>query len=260
MTKPVPYITAESTKYWEACRDGKLLYQHCSECGLNQFYPRFHCKKCGSKNMDYRESRGIGTISTYTNVYRAPSPEFKEDVPYVLALIDLDEGFRMMSNIVGRNEGINIGDKVIVTFEKRSEEIFLPQFQKLLTFNELKVGTIYGKEIFECSHEKVQQWEEIYSDDVIKTKNSIVPAGMCGVIIMNTYDVTLSGRPPGNVHGSQNFKYFRPIQVGEVVITTLSVDDKFIKNDRKWVIIKTETTSENGELLLEGSMRILWAE
>jgi uncharacterized protein len=260
MTKPVPYITAESAEYWKACCDGKLLYQHCLECGFNQFYPRLHCKKCDSQNIEYRESRGIGKISTFTDVYRAPSPEFRDEVPYVLALIDLDEGFCMMSNIVGRDQKVKIGDKVIVTFEKRSEEIFIPQFQKMLTFDELEVGTIYGKDTFECSQEKVQQWGEIYSNDAIKARNSTVPAGMCGVIIMNTYDVTLTGRPPGNVHGSQKFKYHRPIQIGESVITTLSIEDKLIKNERKWVTIKTETTSENGDLLLEGHMSILWAE
>ncbi len=261
MQKPLPYITTESSEYWDSCRKGKLIYQHCLSCDVVQFYPRSQCKQCGSKNLEYRESKGKGTIRTFTHVHRAPSPAFKEDVPYILALIDLDEGFRMMSNIVGTERDVKIGDRVIIDFEKRSEDIVIPQFKLMLTFDRLKLGKIYGQEEFECSVEKVNQWQEIYTDGTVEQKvYRTVPAGMCGVIIMNTYDTSLFGRPPGNVHGSQTFQYHKPIHVGDTVITKLLIEDKIMMNDRKWVTIKTETHSADGTLLIEGRMKILWAE
>lgn len=261
MQKPLPYITPESSEYWDSCRKEKLIYQHCLNCDVAQFYPRSQCKHCGSNHLEYRESKGKGTVRTFTHVHRAPSPAFKEDVPYILALIDLDEDFRMMSNIVGTERDVKIGDRVKVDFEKRSEDITIPQFKLMLTFDRLEVGKTYGQEEFECSVEKVNQWKEIYADGT-KEKNVLrtVPAGMCGVIVMNTCDKALSGRPPGNVHGSQTFQYHKPIPVGDTVITKLSIEDTILKKDRKWVTIKTETHSADGTLLIEGRMKILWAE
>lgn len=260
MGKPLPYITKDSLEYWEGCKQGKLLYQHCLNCEKNQFYPRYQCKYCNSKNLEYRESKGTGAIYTYTIVHRAPNPAYKEDIPYILAIVELDEGFRMMSNIVGVEEEINIGDRVRIEFEKRSEEIYIPQFRPMLTFEKLKIGKIYGQSTFECTLEKVKQWNEIYFPESKEEKFTFLSPGMSGIIVMNTYDSALKGRPPGNVHGSQKFHFYRPITIGETLTTTLSIQDKFIKKNRKWVVIKTKTYSKNQTLLLEGTMNILWAE
>ena len=127
--KPVPQPTPESQPYWDGCLRGELLYQHCAGCGRAQFYPRSACASCGGTALEWRRSEGRGTLHAVTVVYRPPSAAFRLDVPYAVALVDLDEGFRMMANVVGgAPERVAIGDRVAVTFEQRGE-IALPQFQ-----------------------------------------------------------------------------------------------------------------------------------
>lgn len=128
MAKPVPVATAETAAFWEGCRQGELRYQHCLGCGRAQFYPRVLCAACGGARLEWRRSRGTGTVHAVTVVYRPPAPAFKADVPYAIALVDLDEGFRMMANVIGGDaEAVAIGDRVTLTFEQRGASA-LPQF------------------------------------------------------------------------------------------------------------------------------------
>ena len=127
--KPVPQPTPESQPFWDGCLRGELLYQHCASCIRAQFYPRSACAACGGTALEWRRSEGRGTLHAVTVVYRPPSAAFKLDVPYAVALVDLDEGFRMMANVLSADpERVAIGDRVAVTFERRGE-IALPQFR-----------------------------------------------------------------------------------------------------------------------------------
>jgi len=86
------------------------------------------CARCGGRALDWRRSAGRGVVHAVSVVHRAPSPAFKADVPYAIALVDLDEGFRMMANIVGADPArVAIGDRVRLVFEQRGE-VALPQF------------------------------------------------------------------------------------------------------------------------------------
>lgn len=130
-TKPVPVPTAETRPFWDGCRAGVLRYQRCAACGRPQFYPRTRCAGCGGADLGWRDSRGLGTVHAVTVVHRAPTPAFARDVPYALALVDLDEGFRLMANVVGGDpETVAIGDRVRVVFERRGE-MALPQFTRV---------------------------------------------------------------------------------------------------------------------------------
>jgi hypothetical protein len=126
--KPVPAITGETRPFWEGCAAGELRLQTCQACGRPQFYPRAVCAGCGGTALAWRPSAERGTVHALTVVERAPSPAFRGDVPYVVALVDLDEGVRMMANIVGcPPERVAIGDRVRVVFERRGD-VTLPQF------------------------------------------------------------------------------------------------------------------------------------
>jgi uncharacterized protein len=128
--KPAPRISAETQPFWDGCRQGELRYQLCRDCGRVQFYPRALCAGCGATALEWRRSRGEGSIHTVTVVYRAPSPAFRGDVPYAIALVDLDEGYRMMANVLGPDpEGLAIGARVRVVFETRGD-VSLPQFER----------------------------------------------------------------------------------------------------------------------------------
>jgi uncharacterized OB-fold protein len=130
LSKPIPIPNEDSKQFWEGCLDNKLLLQKCDSCGHVRFYPRILCTECGSTETTWIESSGRATVYSHTTIRRAPSPAFKADVPYVLALVTLEEGGRMMTNIVGcKPEDVAIDMPVKVKFEKVSDEISVPKFE-----------------------------------------------------------------------------------------------------------------------------------
>lgn len=128
--KPLPVIDNESRPFWEACREGRLMLQHCQDCGNWVFYPRALCTGCFSERLEWEQASGEGVIHTFTVCHRPAGAAFKGETPYVVALIDLKEGPRMMSNIVGTpHDAVRIGQSVRVTFEKATEAVTLPKFE-----------------------------------------------------------------------------------------------------------------------------------
>lgn len=118
MTRSVPLPSAESAPFWEAAARGELIYQRCSHCGAIQTYPRHRCGICHATELDWRTSGRRGRIQSFTIVHRAPSEAFKGMTPYVLALVDLDEGFRLMLNLPDDDPArVAIGARVRIVFE-----------------------------------------------------------------------------------------------------------------------------------------------
>ena len=121
--KPVPKPNGDTQPFWDACNDERLIYQKCTSCGHAQFYPRSACVKCESTALDWNDADPTGTVYTFTIVQRAPSPAFRGDVPYVLALIDLSDGLRMMMNVVDCDpQDVAIGKSVRIVFEQREDQ------------------------------------------------------------------------------------------------------------------------------------------
>lgn len=119
MNRPLPRPTAETKPFWEGCASGVLRYQSCSHCGTVQLIPRSLCAACQSKALSWHESSGNGRVLTYTTVYRAPTPAFRAEAPYVIAIVDMDEGFRLMTNVAGgAASAIEIGAKVRIGFRE----------------------------------------------------------------------------------------------------------------------------------------------
>jgi len=132
LQKFFPRPTVETKEFWEGCRKKELLIQFCPKCGNHQFYPRIHCTQCMCREVEWVKSSGIGHVSSYTIVHRAISKAYAEEVPYVVALIELDEGVTMMSNIIGcLPQDVTIGMKVKVIFEEWSDQITIPKFSPL---------------------------------------------------------------------------------------------------------------------------------
>lgn len=133
--KFLPRPRPETASWWESCRAHKLMIQHCSQCGAFQFYPRIVCSGCLGEQVEWVQSSGRGRVVTFT-ICRIPVAQaYAGDVPYVVALIQLEEGPTMMSNIVNCDpESVVIGMPVEVVFEDWSHEITVPQFQPLAGF------------------------------------------------------------------------------------------------------------------------------
>ncbi len=127
--KPLPEITPESRPYWDGCRRHELLVQRCRDCGAFQHYPRGVCARCWGDNLEWRQSSGRGKVYTFTATYRTQARGFKEEVPYILALVELEEGVQVLTNLVGcAPEDVRIGMPVVVTFEDVNNQVSIPRF------------------------------------------------------------------------------------------------------------------------------------
>lgn len=125
---PKPLIDSDSKPFWEGLKRHELLIQHCDECEQPIFYPRVLCPHCFSDKISWRQASGHGSIYSYTVVHRAFGP-FSDQAPYIVAIVELDEGVRMMTRIIGDQENVKIGVPVEVVYEKVDEEMVLPYFK-----------------------------------------------------------------------------------------------------------------------------------
>ena len=112
--------------FWNGCAAGELRYQRCGACSALQPYPRAYCLHCGAAGPDWLAGRGRGTVYAATRVERAPTDEFRALAPYVIVLVDLDEGYRMMAHGA---PGLGIGERVRVHFFEHCGR-HLPRFQR----------------------------------------------------------------------------------------------------------------------------------
>jgi hypothetical protein len=129
---PAPIVNPDSQAYWDGARRDRLMIRRCAACGRMHFLPRYLCPACWSSDLEWIESCGRGTVHSFTIIRRAPLPAFTDRVPYVVALIDLEEGPRMMANILGEDAlQTCIGDAVEVCFEERGDGgAKIPQFSR----------------------------------------------------------------------------------------------------------------------------------
>jgi uncharacterized OB-fold protein len=127
---PTPVESPEAGPYWAAARSGELVMQKCLDCERHQFFPRSVCQQCLGSNLEWVEMSGRGKIISFSTVHRPPMDYFVTKIPYVLAMIALDEGPQMLSEIVGGTEDdIELDMDVDVVFEAMTDEYSLPKFQ-----------------------------------------------------------------------------------------------------------------------------------
>ena len=128
--KIFPKPSPETSVYWDGCRRHELLIQCCKDCNKFQFYPRIICTSCMSQNIEWIKVSGRAQVVSYTIVRRPVSAAYKAETPYVVTLVQLEEGPTMMSNIVNCDPAqVHIGMAVEVIFEDWSDEISMPKFQ-----------------------------------------------------------------------------------------------------------------------------------
>lgn len=123
--KAGPRPTPETLPYWEAANQGELLIQRCRSCEKPFFYPRLACPGCGSKEVVWVRASGRATLHTYLVNHR-PAPGFEDDAPYAIAVVELEEGPRMMTNIVGlpnTPEALELDMALEVRFEARGDQM-----------------------------------------------------------------------------------------------------------------------------------------
>lgn len=130
--KPVPPIHPWTAPFWQAARENKLMIQKCSSCQRHIFYPRLSCPFCFSDQVTWVESAGKGKVYTFSVAQNNAPSAFLSDMPFVIAIVRLDEGVQMMTNIVGCDPAqVRCEMPVTVVFEKLNDEITLPKFKPL---------------------------------------------------------------------------------------------------------------------------------
>ena len=129
--KPGIHPKPHTQAFWDAANEDKLLYQFCDSCQTPQFVPSSVCRNCYQTDIGWRESKGKGEVFTFSVVHRGPNASFKDDTPYTLALVDLEEGFRITANIFNCSpENVYIGMPVKVIFEDREGSDYkIPQVE-----------------------------------------------------------------------------------------------------------------------------------
>ena len=128
--KPKPRPAPESLPYWQAAREHRLALPKCEDCQKSWFPPSRTCPHCLSTKFSFENVSGKGKIFSFVTFHRVYRPAFAEDVPYVVALIELDEGPRLLSNIMGvTHDQVKCDMRVEVVFDDYDEEISIPKFK-----------------------------------------------------------------------------------------------------------------------------------
>lgn len=127
--KPLPHPTALSQPFWDGTKQREIWLQRCGACEAYRFPPLVLCRNCLSEDHQWVPTSGTGTIYSYVIQHRPATPAFIDDLPYVVAIVELDEGPLMLTNIVGCPfEDLDVGMPVMATYVDASPEITLYPF------------------------------------------------------------------------------------------------------------------------------------
>jgi uncharacterized OB-fold protein len=128
--KPLPIIDEDNAPYWEYCHKHELRMQKCKSCGHIRFPVSVVCPKCNSLESEWTQLSGRGRVFSYVVYQVAYHPSYKDDIPYIVAIIQLDEGPRMESNVTGcKVDDMYIDMPVEVYFDDVTDSISLPKFR-----------------------------------------------------------------------------------------------------------------------------------
>ena len=130
-TKPLPALEGLAGEFYEWCRRGELRFQRCGACGSWRHVPRAMCAACGCFEWTWERSSGRGSVFTWTVVVRALHPAFQEDTPLAPAVIEMEEGMRLVSEVVDcPPDALEIGMPVEVCFDPVTPRVTLPKFRR----------------------------------------------------------------------------------------------------------------------------------
>lgn len=128
--RPEPPVSPISAPFWDATRERRLLLQWCLACEAPVHYPREACPRCFGDALGWREAAGRGVVHAATVMHQPAHPAFADRVPYVVALVDLEEGARLLTNVVGCDPAqARVGRAVRVAWEALSDGRALPVFE-----------------------------------------------------------------------------------------------------------------------------------
>jgi uncharacterized protein len=131
-SKPLPTPDPLTLPYWESVKAHAMKLQRCGGCGQFIFYPRAICPACASNDLVWTPVSGRGTVHAFTIPHRHPNAAFGADVPYVVALVELEEGARMLTTLVDIEpspDAVQVGMPVEVSYDDVTDAVTLPRFR-----------------------------------------------------------------------------------------------------------------------------------
>jgi uncharacterized OB-fold protein len=131
VAKPLPEADEASKPFWDGAMAGRLMLMRCSACGEWRLPSRQHCDTCLSDKFTWEQASGRGTVRTFGVMYQKYHPGWAAEMPYNVTIVELEEGPRLPTNLVGiSNDDIHVGMPVVVQFEEH-EDIALPKFRPI---------------------------------------------------------------------------------------------------------------------------------
>lgn len=127
----LPRPTPETQPYWDGAREGRLMLPWCEDCAMPHFHPRAICPHCGGARLAWRQASGRGRLHTYV-INHKPAKGFEDRAPYVIAVVELKEGPRLLTNIEIEDptpEKLRIDMELVVDFRRVTESVTLPVFR-----------------------------------------------------------------------------------------------------------------------------------
>jgi len=130
--KPLPKINEDNKEFWKGCREHKLRFQKCTDCGHIRWPASLICPRCHSRETEWIPASGRGKVYTFVVYHVAYHSGFAEELPYVVATVELEEGPHLLTNVVGCSpDEVTCDMQVEVTWEDITEEFSLPKFRKV---------------------------------------------------------------------------------------------------------------------------------
>ena len=128
--KPLPTLNEDNRPFWEACRENRLAMQKCGACGHIRYPIQAVCPECLSGQAEWVTLTGRGAVLSRLVFHQVYSKAFANDVPYNVVLVQLDEGPRMFSNVIGvPNDDVKVGMRLVVAFDPVTPEVTIPRFR-----------------------------------------------------------------------------------------------------------------------------------
>ena len=182
-TKPVPQLDGLTKQFYDFCASGELRFQRCSGCRQWRHVPREMCAECGSFAWEWERASGRGTVFSWTVVERALHPDFEEETPYAVVVVEMDEGVRLLSRMAdGTLEELEIGMPVQVTFDRVTDGVTLPKFRRVVSARPSANGTRKSAlDLPPTIHYEIDEHVAIVTIDRPEVMNSLTKEMLAGL-------------------------------------------------------------------------------
>jgi len=271
---PGPIETPLTEPFWQAAAEGRLMIQHCGHCKSAVFYPRAICPQCWSDALEWQEASGRGRLKSFSEIWKPGHPGWIQVTPYLVGLVELEEGPTMLSHILADNNDVTVGDPLFFAPTQVGERV-LPLFRKIKTERERPMsktdgwaGVTNGKPVVGQAAERsrvttmgdIQAFTDmtgdrnpVHYDEALAKKTAfgklIVQGGVTTGILNACVAEDLPG--PGTVFLNTNLNFKKAVGIGETI--TGRVEIATMREDKPICTLNVSVRDGAGDICVEGT-------